>query len=78
MAFPSYKKIDDVGRIVLSKDIRHALGLNTNDMLKIEVVENKIEITKAENECLFCKTTTDLISYKGKYICKNCLNALNK
>ncbi len=78
MAFPSYKKIDDVGRIVLSKDIRRSLGLATNDMLKIEVVGNKIEISKAENKCVFCDNSSDLINHMGKYICKKCLNVLNK
>ena len=37
MIYTSYKKIDEVGRIVISKDIRKRLDLGINELLKIDV-----------------------------------------
>ena len=54
MIYTSYKKIDEVGRIVISKDIRKRLDLGINELLKIDVEDNKIVITKAEPNCIFC------------------------
>ena len=40
------RKIDGLGRVVLPKEIRTQLGIQTNDMLNIELKGNKIIITK--------------------------------
>lgn len=76
MIFTSYKKIDDVGRVVLSKDIRRELDLRTNDMLKIDVEDGRIVISKAEQTCVFCGKTQDLKSFKGKTVCAACISQL--
>ncbi len=78
MAYTSYKKIDDVGRVVLPKDIRDELGLSINEMLKLDVENNRIIITKAENTCVFCGKTSSLKSYMGKTVCEKCVKELNK
>jgi transcriptional pleiotropic regulator of transition state genes len=77
MVYSSYKRIDEAGRIVLSKDIRRALDLDANEMLKIDVEGDKIIITKAQPDCIFCGKSSDLKSYMGKCICNNCLNKIN-
>lgn len=77
MIYTSYKKIDDVGRIVLPKDIRNKLDLRINDLLKIDIENNKIVLTKAEQTCIFCGQTENLESFKGKNICPECLKELN-
>lgn len=77
MAYTSYKKIDDVGRVVLPKDIRDELNLKINEMLKIDVDKNKIIITKAEDTCVFCGKTSSLKSYRGKTVCEKCIEELN-
>ena len=48
MAYTSYKKIDDVGRVVLPKDVREELGLRINDMLRIETENDRIVIATGE------------------------------
>ena len=48
MIYTNYKKIDEVGRIVISKNIRKHLSIEANDMLKIDVDGNAIVIKKAE------------------------------
>ncbi len=77
MAYTSYKKIDDVGRVVLPKDIREEVGIKLNDMLKIDVEKDKIIIAKAEDTCVFCGKTANLKKYMDKTVCESCVKALN-
>ena len=46
MSRTSIKRIDDLGRIVIPKDIRKSLSIKTNDSLEISVIDNKINIEK--------------------------------
>lgn len=46
MSKSSIKKIDDLGRIVIPKDIRKSLSIKTNDSLEIGVNGNLIQIEK--------------------------------
>lgn len=77
MIYKSYKKIDEVGRVVLPKDIRNKIGINIGDILEMDIDEDKIIIKKAEQTCIFCGSTENLESFKGKNICKNCIKLLN-
>ena len=46
MSKGSIKKIDELGRIVIPKDIRKSLSIKTNDTLEIGIVGNSINIEK--------------------------------
>ena len=41
------RKIDELGRIVIPKEIRDKLGIEVQENLNIELVDNKIIISKA-------------------------------
>ena len=41
------RKIDDLGRIVIPKEMRKQLNMNNGDEVNIEVIDNKITISKA-------------------------------
>lgn len=42
------RKIDDLGRVVIPKDIRKALELNKHDEVEIDVVDNCIILKKVQ------------------------------
>ena len=46
MSHGAIKKIDELGRIVIPKDIRKSLSIKTNDSLEIGIVGNSINIEK--------------------------------
>lgn len=77
MIYKTYKPIDPVGRIVIPKDFREAVGFSEGEDLLIEVEEGRIVLSKAEQTCIFCENTSGLKSYKGKTVCENCIKALN-
>lgn len=77
MIFPTYKAIDELGRIVLPKEIRKELNIQIRDKLKIEVENNKIILAKAQECCVFCGKTSNLKSHMGKSICGSCIKKIN-
>lgn len=76
MIYTNFREIDKAGRLVISKDIRNHLNINPGDILHIEADDEKIIICKAENKCVFCNSIQNLVSFKGKHICEDCLGVL--
>ena len=78
------RKIDELGRIVLPIELRRELGIlsykekgsskrSDSDALEIYVDGEQIILKKYQSACIFCGEAKDIISYKGKNVCKNCL-----
>ncbi len=78
MIYTNFREIDKVGRLVISKDIRKHLNIKPGDILHIEADDEQIIIKKAENKCVFCNSTDNLVEFREKHICQSCLDSLNK
>ena len=72
------RRIDELGRIVIPKEIRKKLEINIKDPMEIYVDGHSITLRKVEENCVFCGKSKYLISFKDKLICKNCYEALIK
>jgi transcriptional pleiotropic regulator of transition state genes len=72
------RKIDELGRIVLPIELRRTLNIGEKDALEIFVDGEQIILKKYEPDCIFCGEGRDVINYKGKNICKSCLNEIRK
>jgi len=73
------RKLDNLGRIVIPKEIRKKLNLLTKDSLEIFKEKNKIILSKYEPGCKFCGDMKVRKIYKGYKICENCYdNITNK
>lgn len=70
------RKIDELGRIVLPIEIRNTMDIKNRDAIEIFVSDDKIILKKYEPACLFCGNADDVSFYKGKLICKDCVEAL--
>jgi len=70
------RRVDELGRVVIPKEIRNKLDIQEKDPLEIYVQEDCIILKKYESNCIFCGNTKDLIEYKEKLICKKCLKDL--
>ncbi len=70
------RKVDELGRIVLPIELRRTLDIAEKDSLEIYVDDNRIILKKYEPTCVFCGSSKDVLSFKGKNICPNCLNEL--
>lgn len=70
------RKVDELGRIVIPKELRRTLNINEKDPLEIYVDGEQIILKKYEPDCVFCGDAEDVVKWKGKNICKKCLDNL--
>ena len=68
--------IDELGRIVVPKEIRKKLGISSTDPVEIYVDGEKIVLMKYEPNCSFCSSTENVVEFKGKKVCRACLYEL--
>jgi transcriptional pleiotropic regulator of transition state genes len=72
------RKVDELGRIVLPIELRRTLDIDIKDSLEIYVDNSSIILKKYEPACIFCGDATEITNFKGKNICKNCMNEMKK
>ncbi len=72
------RKVDELGRVVLPIELRRTLDIAEKDALEIYVEENMIMLRKYEPCCIFCGDAKDIMVFKGKNICHNCANEMQK
>ncbi|MDU1414515.1 MAG: AbrB/MazE/SpoVT family DNA-binding domain-containing protein [Clostridium sp.] len=70
------RKVDELGRIVIPVELRRTLNIDVKDALEIYVDGDQVILKKYEPACIFCGDARDVINYKSKNICKNCLSEL--
>ena len=67
------RRVDELGRIVLPIELRRTMDINEKDAIEIFVDDNQVILKKYEPACLFCGDAAKVINYKGRNICKNCI-----
>ena len=71
------KGVDALGRIVIPKDIRKILGLEKDTPVEIYRDGDKVVVKRFDNKsCVICGTTENLALFKGKCICKSCVDEI--
>lgn len=70
------RKVDELGRIVLPIELRRTLDIAERDALEIYVDGPSIVLKKYQPACIFCDDAKDVVNYRGKNICRNCIKAL--
>jgi len=68
------RKVDELGRIVLPMEIRRSFDIAEKDALEIYVDGDTIILKKYTPTYIFCDNASDVIIYKGKNICLDCMN----
>lgn len=72
------RKLDSLGRIVLPKELRRTFKIEISDPIEIFTEDFSIVLRKYTPACNFCGEASDVVSFKDKLICKNCLEELKK
>ena len=72
------RQVDELGRIVLPIELRRTLGIEEKDRIEIFVDGESIILRKYQPACIFCDNAKDIINYKGKNICPDCIRAMNE
>ena len=67
------RRLDELGRIVIPIELRRTLDLADRDCLEIFTEGGQIILQKYQPACIFCGEAKDIVNYKGKNICKCCM-----
>lgn len=70
------RKVDQLGRVVLPKELRDKFDIPEYTPLEIYTDGEQIVLKKYQPACIFCGEVEDVVKWKGKNICKKCLDNL--
>ena len=70
------RHIDELGRIVVPKELRKKLGIAACDPVEISSEGDKIILTKYSPFCHFCGSTENISEFKEKNICDECIKEI--
>ena len=70
------RNIDELGRLVIPKEMRKKMGIGESSPVEIYVENERIIVTKYQDSCLFCGSGSDLFDFKGKRVCKACIEEI--
>lgn len=71
------RKVDELGRIVLPVELRRTMDIAERDQLEIYLDGDKIVLKKNDPACVFCGATQRLSDYRGKQICRDCIESVS-
>ena len=71
------RRLDELGRLVIPKELRRTLGIDVKDPLEIYVDGESIILKKYAPACIFCNEADDVILFRGKNICSSCLKLIS-
>ncbi|MDR3345276.1 MAG: AbrB/MazE/SpoVT family DNA-binding domain-containing protein [Oscillospiraceae bacterium] len=67
------RKLDEVGRIVLPKELRRLFQIESSeDAVEIFTEEDRIVLRKYQPSCVFCRSEDDLFVFAGQKVCREC------
>ncbi len=72
------RKLDQLGRIVIPKELRTTFDIKETDPIEIFVDGTDIVLRKYQATCVFCGEAENLVNFNGKVVCSNCLKKLKK
>ena len=68
--------VNDIGRIVIPSKLRKKFEINGDSTVEIYVQGGTIRMQKMKPACLLCNSSESLHKFKGKTLCKICLDDL--
>ena len=72
------RNVDELGRIVIPKEMRKKMDISNCDPIEIYVEDDKIILQKYKNVCTFCGSAEALTSFKGRNVCAECIKEIKE
>lgn len=69
------RKVDELGRIVIPKELRTTMNIEEKDGMEI-FVDEKIVLQKYAPACIFCGSAEDILNINGRSVCRECSKAI--
>ena len=72
------RNIDELGRIVIPKELRKKMDMKSSQPIEIYVDDDRIILTKYVPSCIFCDGSENVTLFKGKRVCAACVEEMTK
>ncbi len=72
------RPVDELGRIVIPKEIRKMLSLTEHDKVEIYMEGESIILRKFETRCALCGRDGDFLELDGKNVCTDCVKKIRE
>lgn len=70
------RNLDNLGRVVIPKEIRKLLSIEVGDAVEIIKDKNTVVLKKYGNRCVFCDEEGGIIEFNYNYVCSKCISKL--
>lgn len=70
------RNLDNLGRVVIPKEMRKLLAINVGDPVEIIKDKNTVVLKKYGNRCVFCGGEDGIVKFEENYVCEKCLGKL--
>lgn len=70
------RPIDELGRIVVPKELRDSMDIKKGDPMEIFTDGDYIILKKYAPFCTFCSSSQSLVNFGGKMICSECVKKI--
>jgi AbrB family transcriptional regulator, transcriptional pleiotropic regulator of transition state genes len=70
------RRIDELGRFVIPKELRNTLGIDNKDPLELFIHGDQIVLRKYQRGCIFCNQMDSINQFRGHIICDDCVKNL--
>lgn len=73
------RPVDDLGRIVISKELRSSLDIRPQDRMEFWMTDEGMVLRKAEERCAVCGGVHgDMLDVDGMKFCRVCARKISK
>ena len=72
------RKVDELGRIVLPIELRRTLDIEKKDSMEIYIEGDTVILRKYQPACVFCDSAKDIVSFRGRNVCSDCIRMLEE
>lgn len=72
------RQLDALGRVVIPIEMRRNLNIGSRDHVEVCAEDDSIIIKKAGESCVFCGSTENLLIFREKRVCSDCLAQLKQ
>jgi len=77
MNLESVRKMDELGRIVIPKEMRNVLNWSSDTKISIAIEGERVSLKTHKDSCCVCGNENGIQPVCEKFICQKCINEIN-
>ena len=70
------RRVDDLGRIVIPKELRTSLEMTEGSPIEMFIEGDKLILSRVYKGCYLCGANAEVKDFNGKFICAACIEKI--